>query len=268
MWPVIVILLALVGAALCDSIDSTGLVGTSPALLLGSSQLPLQFWSNMRKSALKPRRRDLHEATLRNILGHDYDARWMKSARPMSPNESEDDGERKAVRQLRGLVNASHDSGHSELLQLPDALPAEYRELVKTWLVQRATCPIHFVWDDLGPYFWPRWLRRGECLANVQCSWPPGMTCVPGGARNLHVLRWHCRLRKHYGHRKKEKNDNQVWSTSPAKNKADSRNRARKKKRRKYRCFWIKVPYPVPEDCVCACAEKETDSDQELTELR
>ncbi|XP_039284201.1 noggin-1-like [Nilaparvata lugens] len=262
VWQTVTVLVSLrggcPGGAGGDSIDSTGLVGTSPALLLGSTQLPLQFWSNMRKSALKPRRRDLHEPTLKNILGHDYDALWMKSVRPMSPNESEDEGERKAVRQLRALVNASHEDSR---LQLPAELPTEYRELVAGWLVSRATCPIHFTWDDLGPYFWPRFLRRGECQANAHCSWPPGMTCVPGGARNLHVLR----LRKHYGHRKK--NNNQVWST-PAKNKADSSNRARKKKRRKYRCFWIKVPYPVPEDCVCACAEKETDSDQELTDMR
>lgn len=104
----------------------------------------------------------------------------------------EDESERKTVRALRALLNNS-TSGKADQLQLPEGLPPEYRELVKSWLVRRATCPIRFVWNDLGPYFWPRWLRRGECAENTTCSWPPGMQCVPGGARNLNVLRWHCR---------------------------------------------------------------------------
>lgn len=72
-------------ACLCgaDNPDHLGLKA-SPALLIGPDSpltLPLKFWANSRKSALKPRRRDLHEATLLNLLGHDYDPRWMRTAR-------------------------------------------------------------------------------------------------------------------------------------------------------------------------------------------
>ncbi|XP_075225570.1 noggin-like isoform X2 [Lycorma delicatula] len=259
-----------------DTKDSTGLVGTSPALLLGSTQLPLQFWANPRKSALKPRKRDLHEPTLMALLGPDFDSRWMKKSRPQSPTNSdidnvEDDDDRKAVHTLRGYLNSSGSGPNIEPLQLPSELPSEYRELVKTWLIRRATCPIRFVWDNLGPYFWPKWIRRGECIRgnSSSCSWPPGMTCVPGGARNLHVLRWHCRLRKHQGKGRK-KSENQVWSNGEVSTTTDGVNsKGRRKKRRKYRCFWIKVPYPVPEDCVCACAEKDIDSEEpEPTEDR
>lgn len=68
-----------------DDIDNTGLVA-SPAQLLGPDtplihHLPLKFWENSRNSPLKPRRKDLHETTLLNLLGHDFDSRWMKSAR-------------------------------------------------------------------------------------------------------------------------------------------------------------------------------------------
>jgi len=38
---------------------------------------------------------------------------------------------------------------------------------------------------------------RNSTLSDVKhpapCSWPPGMMCVPGVARNLQILRWHCR---------------------------------------------------------------------------
>lgn len=107
-----------------------------------------------------------------------------------------DDSERKTVRILRGLVGNSSISAAEDQLQLPDELPAQYQELVKTWLVRRATCPIRFSWNDLGPYFWPRFVKKGECLRNMTCSWPPGMTCTPGAAKILQILRWHCRYAK------------------------------------------------------------------------
>ncbi|XP_054287195.1 noggin-like isoform X1 [Macrosteles quadrilineatus] len=234
--------------------DHTGLVA-SPALLLGPDMpltLPLKFWANSRRSALKPRRRDLHEPTLLTLLGQDYDPRWMRTARHNANSDSEDEPERKTVRALRALLNNS-TSGKADQLQLPEGLPPEYRELVKSWLVRRATCPIRFVWNDLGPYFWPRWLRRGECVEEATCSWPPGMGCVPGGARNLNVLRWHCRLRKNM-HGKKKKSENNVWTPATTEHQRSQESMNKRKKRKKYRCLWIKVPYPVPEDCVCACS--------------
>lgn len=101
--------------------------------------------------------------------------------------------ERKAVRALRALVDNNTLTRQEDQLQLPEDLPQQYHELVKNWLVRRATCPIRFRWNDLGPYFWPRYVKLGECLGNMTCSWPPGMTCTPGAAKVLNILRWHCR---------------------------------------------------------------------------
>lgn len=101
--------------------------------------------------------------------------------------------ERKAVRALRALMDNTTQTRQEDQLQLPEDLPLQYQELVKNWLVRRATCPIRFTWNDLGPYFWPRYVKRGECLGNMTCSWPPGMTCTPGAAKILNILRWHCR---------------------------------------------------------------------------
>lgn len=103
-----------------------------------------------------------------------------------------DESDRKTVRALRALVvNSSLQS--DDQLRLPDELPAQYQELVKNWLIRRATCPIRFTWNNLGPYFWPRYVKKGECLGHMTCSWPPGMTCIPGSAKILQILRWHCR---------------------------------------------------------------------------
>lgn len=79
----LVLVLTLLHLCAAEDPDHLGLVA-SPAMLLGPDTpltLPLRFWANSRKSALKPRRRDLHEATLLTLLGQDYDPRWMRTNR-------------------------------------------------------------------------------------------------------------------------------------------------------------------------------------------
>ncbi|XP_026285386.1 noggin-2-like [Frankliniella occidentalis] len=267
--------------------DGTGLVGGPPDRPL-QQLLPLKMWANPRRSQLRPRRKDLREDTLLNILGEDYQPGWMRWSRAAGSQEYPVE-ERAAVRALRDLVDGEESPPD---LRLPAGLTSEARALVKAWLVRRATCPVRFVWADLGPYFWPRWLRRGECgvepsgdeqdednmttsrrggvsgvlrededdededavdgaprranaTSTLSCSWPPGMKCVPGLTRTLHILRWHCRLRK----LSQATSFNAIWSAPPEKppSKMDGR-----QKRSKYRCTWIKVPYSVPEDCVCS----------------
>ncbi|VDK84362.1 unnamed protein product [Dibothriocephalus latus] len=48
-------------------------------------------------------------------------------------------------------------------------------ELIKRWLLQKATCPVQFVWRDLGNRYWPRWIRHAVCKEGTSCSWPSGM---------------------------------------------------------------------------------------------
>lgn len=217
----------------------SAVAGALGALRVGPLQqlLPLRMWANPRRSALRPRRRDMREDTLRALLGSDFQPGWMR-VRPGRAADEPAAEERGSVRALRDLVDAEVDA----LAALADAgpspgMPVEARALLRAWLVRRATCPVHFVWADLGPYFWPRWLRRGECgthgdakpvaglpdednlttgvlregevdedeedegprwpsnatQSTLSCSWPPGMKCVPGRVRALHILRWHCR---------------------------------------------------------------------------
>ena len=123
--------------------------------------------------------------------------------------------------------------------------------IFQQWLVRRSSCPVNFKWDDLGEYFWPRWIRQGTCNQTEAketaetasaaasentddsnknssiggCSWPQGMHCVQGEVQMLQILRWHCRTRH---------------------------DRGKNAKRRK--CKWYKVPYPVTASCKCACS--------------
>ncbi len=96
-------------------------------------------------------------------------------------------------------------------------------------------------WLDLGDLFWPRWVKKGHCESSLDiarqddnsnadnnsnnnsfdCSWPRGMKCMAGKSKVLHILRWHCRLRR----------------TNSGKSK--------------HKCRWYKVPYPVTESCMC-----------------
>ena len=103
--------------------------------------------------------------------------------------------------------------------------------IFQQWLVRRSSCPVNFEWEDLGEYFWPRWIRTGTCQNSEEyrkkkngCSWPSGMHCIQGQVEMLQILRWHCRNRH---------------------------NRSKNTKRRK--CKWYKVPYPVTSSCKCAC---------------
>ena len=108
---------------------------------------------------------------------------------------------------------------------------------LQEWLIQKSSCPVVYKWVDLGDYFWPRWVKRGQCgaekkedkdeeeekeeKAKFHCSWPRGMKCESGRTRVLHLLRWHCKKRRASG-------------------------------KRQHRCRWYKVPYPVTESCKCA----------------
>lgn len=82
-------ILILIGLApLCLANFNGKVVDTSPLLLLGSPevdtskvQFSLKVWQNPRKSAYKPRKRDLHEPKLLLLMGNDYDHKWMRKTK-------------------------------------------------------------------------------------------------------------------------------------------------------------------------------------------
>lgn len=108
---------------------------------------------------------------------------------------------------LAGNDGTSNNNGDSDMT-------SGVLDVVKSWLMQKASCPVYYRWEDLGLLYWPRWVRRGMCsikdtplfkLASESasqvpkfspCSWPPGMHCVPAEAKKLKILRWQCRNNK------------------------------------------------------------------------
>lgn len=56
--------------------DNTGLVGVTPET--DNPLTAFKFWPITSKSPVKPRKKDLHEATLMHLMGQDFDPRWMR----------------------------------------------------------------------------------------------------------------------------------------------------------------------------------------------
>ena len=210
------------------------------AITYNKPMVPLEFWDKVKK---KPRGRQMKESKLKEKMGTDFDPAWMSVERPMTNQ--------------RYVVSSLPESQVAQLMEEVTSLDIEndIRQLLENeadikheptvrkavgafqqWLVKKSSCPVQFNWEDLGEYFWPRYVRKGECQASSgvgdvdSCSWPRGMSCNPADAEVLHLLRWHCRRRR---------TPDLLGLTT------------RQKIRKSYKCRWIKVPYPVTSSCKC-----------------
>ncbi|KAL5240241.1 hypothetical protein ACI65C_007651 [Semiaphis heraclei] len=199
-----------------------------------------------------PRKKDMKVDKLNRLIGADYNEMWMsKTAIVITADRRNASG----VGGVKSLETTRPDN-----LQLPEQLPAQYQEMMRTWLVHRSSCPVEYAWVDLGKSFWPRWIKNGRCGRSemMSCSWPPGMSCMPSSVRVLNLLRWHCWLKNRKNKRKNRERKTMEMAFNKTRGNVERGRRAagqRKNKKRddKFRCLWIKVPYPVTEDCTCSC---------------
>lgn len=213
----------------------------------------------------KPRHR--RPSQLLRLLGSAFDPFWMSIDQP--PEASKGDGEGQLLMNsdtppasllrftvVRGKFNLSssaelreaaekhHQKLEKEVMKLDlSFLPSDVAGSVRAWLVHSATCELHYQWVDLGPAFWPRWLRQTDCQRSdrVQsCSFPSGMECVRSQTTSVKILAWHClEIIDDESRRKKdERSDDsmEVGSSEPIK-----------------KCLWSQVPYPVVTACTCSC---------------
>ena len=212
------------------------------AITYNKPTVPLEFWEKVKK---KPRGRQLKESKLLEKMGSDFDPSWMSVVRPGARHNIKVSLPEEQVAQLMEEVTSLDiENDIREMLgNEPDNKhePTVIRAVgaFQQWLVRKSSCPVEFDWVDLGEYFWPRYLRKGECESGdkagpldtpTSCSWPRGMSCSPADAQVLHILRWHCRRRR-----------------TPDLLGLTTRQRIRKS----YKCRWIKVPYPVTSSCKC-----------------
>ncbi|XP_040264716.1 noggin-like [Bufo bufo] len=197
--------------------------GTRPYSL---SRSPLDYHYSPKPKHLKIPR-------LLRILGSSFDPFWMSVENPVENDTtshssafSQDlfDG---ASRYRKKLTQEAQNIDFASL-KLPAELSANSSHVVlselRQWLVQRASCKLTSTWVDLGPVFWPRWVRHTDCdERNTACSWPPGMECRQAQLTQIKLLAWHC------------------WMQDAGKGWASQN------------CMWRLVPYPVVAACKCAC---------------
>uniref|UniRef100_K7G384 Noggin n=1 Tax=Pelodiscus sinensis TaxID=13735 RepID=K7G384_PELSI len=175
-----------------------------------------------------PKPKHLRAPRLLKLLGPSYDPFWMSPQDPRGRNTS--------LEQLGTLSQDLADGTsryrkkllrEAENVELPRLLPLEVAHRLRQWLVDSATCSLTSSWVDLGPVFWPRWVRHTECdTSHTGCSWPPGMTCRPAQFTHIKLLVWHCWMSK-----------DPVISMG----------------RMLQQCTWRQIPYPVVSACKCSC---------------
>ncbi|VEL09201.1 unnamed protein product, partial [Protopolystoma xenopodis] len=103
-------------------------------------------------------------------------------------------------RKQRYRNQARLSPAHRDSLKGLSDLDVLTRTGFRHWLARVMTtftsCPVHYIWRDLGPEFWPRWVKWGRCLYTdrpaVSCSLPPGMTCQPARFVQVPLLRYIC----------------------------------------------------------------------------
>ncbi|XP_015920606.2 noggin-1 [Parasteatoda tepidariorum] len=211
----------------------------SPSSRMGGGGGRLSLMNN--RFNKRPKKKHLDPDQLLDILGSFYDPLWMSIEEPTPlVNKDPDRGatyvyrewqQAELIKQLQ-LSNLSQELAQANIREIPGLV-----KTVEKWMMKKASCPIRYAWEDIGALFWPRYIRRGECV-RATCSWPPGMHCVPSGTTTLHLLRWQCKVPK--GRRKNLKNNNK----EQLKNKDQNIN---------LKCSWIRVPYPITNDCLCTC---------------
>lgn len=120
-----------------------------------------------------------------------FDPAFVRLSRPGAASRVEFGPHRAVSKAVRGLVRRfAHllfDGGQGE------RLTRRTRRNLRKFLAFYTSCPVRYSWQDYGPRFWPRWLKKGECLsAQRSCSVPPGMTCRPQRYKAVTLLRYFC----------------------------------------------------------------------------
>ncbi|XP_019744872.1 noggin-like [Hippocampus comes] len=123
------------------------------------------------------------------------------------------------------------------------SLPPDVASSLRTWLVRSATCGLRSQWVDLGPAFWPRWLRQTDCDKSDgvrSCSFPSGMVCVRAQTTHIRILAWHClKVRDD----ESEQLKSEISDISMLLGISEEMRK----------CLWRPVPYPVVTACTCKC---------------
>ncbi|KAK1886175.1 Noggin-2 [Dissostichus eleginoides] len=209
-----------------------------------------------------PRPRHLRPSCLLRLLGSSFDLIWMSIEQPSEASRSQLLGNfslpgefptttRKKLNPSASpeLSEAAANSRQKLVKYAADldlgSFPKHVASSVRDWLVRSATCGLIYQWVDLGPAFWPRWVRQTDCQKSggePSCSFPAGMECVRAETALIKILAWHCL---------ENKKGDDGWRRLEA-DGSDGGTEMRTGEARK-KCLWRQMPYPVVTACTCSC---------------
>ncbi|XP_008406789.1 noggin-3-like [Poecilia reticulata] len=214
---------------------------------------PFNLVTNTDDHRCNPKQRHLRPSRLFHLLGSNFDPLWMAVDRPSeaaSGSESFSDSQLTAL--AKKLSRSSPKLKEAEAIRLQklekeaadlnlSSLPCGIAETFRGWLVNSAACKLHHRWVDLGPAFWPRWLRHTDCERPEKersCSFPKGMKCVRAQTAQIKILAWNClEIGDGSKNLKGEKCEHTETETSGEVK----------------RCLWRQVSHPVVTSCICSC---------------
>lgn len=205
---------------------------------------PYTLLTNVEDYHYLPKPAHRRASRLLRLLGSSFDPFWMSIERPSEASGSHSAShvplyEDKRLKKAAALGQQSLEK-EAAALDL-DSLPPQVASSVRVWLVHSSTCRLRHRWVDLGPAFWPRWLRQTDCErldGSQSCSFPGGMECMRAQTTNIRILAWHCLESREVG--------------DEAGNKSDVGTETEMDKFME-RCVWRQVPYPVVTACTCSC---------------
>ncbi|XP_054459965.1 noggin-2-like [Anoplopoma fimbria] len=230
---------------------------------------PYTLLTNAEDYHYMPKPRHRRPSRLLRLLGSSFDLFWMSIEQPSETSGCHGDGQpfcnsslpakfqkNTAARKKFDLSSSPElreaAANHRQKLVKEAAdldlssLPSHVASSLRDWLVRSATCGLSYQWVDLGPAFWPRWLRQTDCekTDGVQsCSFPGGMECVRAQTACIKILAWHCLEIRQGG---------EVPRGIKA-GRPDGRRIEMGTGEVMTRCIWRQVPYPVVTACACSC---------------
>lgn len=178
-----------------------------------------------------PRNRDLKPRRLIKLLREDFNNEWMSVDMPLFTHKPVTLATVKEENQIDAILQYSANFG---------SLNNDTLRIFRTWLLEWTSCPVEFRWKDLGPLFWPRYIKEGVCQSKSFCSFPAGMKCVPNTFRKLYILKWKCK-----NIMKIVINNDKVCVTE--------RRKFSKSGRKNIDCKWKRSLYRVLDGCICSC---------------
>ncbi|XP_071360512.1 noggin-1-like [Trachinotus anak] len=237
------------------------------ANLLSFSQpiRPYTLLTNTEDYDYLPKPRQRRPSRLLRLLGSSFDPFWMSIEQPSEASGGHGDapflshGDTLPIKlptHQKSKLSSSPElreaaANHWRKLEKEAAgldfgsLPSDVASSVRSWLMSSATCKLYYQWMDLGPAFWPRWLRQTDCKRSDggrSCSFPSGMECVRAQTTHINILAWHCLEIEDRGNgSRKIKGEWYNGSTE-----VETRETMK-------RCLWRQLPYPVVTACTCSC---------------